>query len=47
MKINLRHEVAMWALGLLWTGLALFRASWVWPQTWMPCLLSWLSCCCC
>jgi hypothetical protein len=24
MKINLRQEIAMWALGLLWTGLALF-----------------------
>jgi hypothetical protein len=24
MKINLRQEIAMWALGLLWTGLGLF-----------------------
>lgn len=24
MKINLRQEIAMWGLGLLWTGLALF-----------------------
>ncbi len=23
MKINLRQEIAMWVLGLLWTGLAL------------------------
>jgi hypothetical protein len=23
MKINLRQEIAMWALGLLWTGLGL------------------------
>jgi hypothetical protein len=22
MKINLRHEIAMWVLGLLWTGFA-------------------------
>jgi hypothetical protein len=24
MNINLRQEIAMWGLGLLWTGLALF-----------------------
>ena len=24
MRINLRQEIAMWVLGLLWTGLALF-----------------------
>jgi hypothetical protein len=24
MKINLRQEIAMWVLGLLWTGIALF-----------------------
>jgi hypothetical protein len=24
MKINLRQEIVMWVLGLLWTGFALF-----------------------